>query len=187
VLLAATFTTGPSSSSSNSAGSGASAAAGPSNSSSSGVVVAGARRRLSSSSPGGGAGGSAAAAVDAAYFDSYSYADIHHDMLADKVRGVRRLIVLTGRPGGWAARAPTTPTHMSAPLRPPHPHHSLARRHTRPCSRATLVSCLAPWCWMWGVAPASCPCLLPREGRQQWWAWTPAAASQASRARWGRG
>lgn len=34
----------------------------------------------------GGAGSSLARRVDAAYFDSYSYFDIHHEMLSDKVR-----------------------------------------------------------------------------------------------------
>jgi protein arginine N-methyltransferase 3 len=33
----------------------------------------------------GGSGSSLAKRVDAAYFDSYSYFDIHHEMLSDKV------------------------------------------------------------------------------------------------------
>lgn len=35
----------------------------------------------------GSGGGSAGCRVDAAYFDSYSYFDIHQEMLSDKVWG----------------------------------------------------------------------------------------------------
>lgn len=159
-----------------------------------GVVVGGKQRR-------GGV-----ARVDAAYFESYSYFDIHREMLGDAVRTARRAARRTGSAGRSGSRpaanqlysdvrgprsacAALAPPNARAhalrhPPLPPAPRRSRAPRRTGTRSRPTPGCCGARACWTSAAAPASCPCLRRAGARRRSSAWTRANASRALRGRW---